>query len=370
MPTSVQFSEGGGSAGPPGSERPRPETHPDGWWQRNDINVVIGIVLAVLLILLIAPSIVVIIPSGHAGAYYSVFFGGTDTENVRMEGFHLKSPWDKIYDYDVRLQQVPYDYSVIAADGLLIQFSVTVRCHPRLESLGLLQKNIGPDYVAKVIVPDSQQAIRQVVGDNSAETIYTTSASVLEEAIDRVVEETSGNFVIIDTILVRGVEIPTTLQASIQAKLTQHQNALAYTYILTQAEKEAQRKRIEATGIRDFQAIVTPGISENFLRWKGIEATLELSKSDNAKVVVIGSQNGLPLILDTSSVPVRTNPIPPLLPSPSPTAAQRGTPPTESSPTPSPTAAQIGTPPTESSPTPSPTPVRSGNLLGIPQLFE
>jgi len=192
------------------------------------------------------------------------------------------------------------------------------------------------------------------VGDNSAQTIYTTSASVLEEAIDRVIEETSGNYVIIDTILIRGVEIPPSLQAAIQAKLTQDQNALAYNYILIQAEKEAQRKRIEAGGIRDFQAIVTPGISENFLRWKGIEATLELSKSDNTKVVVIGSQNGLPLILDTSTSPAsaRTNPMPPLLPPPSPTAAQRGT------------------PPTESSPTPSPTPVRSGNLLGLPQPLE
>ena len=360
MPTSVQTSRGGGStgppgsAGPPGSERPRPEAHSDGWWQRNDINVVIGIVLAVLLIFFIAPSIIVIIPSGHAGAYYSVFFGGTDTERVRTEGLQLKAPWDKIYDYDVRLQQIPYDYSVISADGLLIQFSVTVRCHPRVESLGLLQKSIGPDYIAKVIIPDSQQAIRQVVGDNSAETIYTTSASVLEEAIDRVIEETSGNYVIIDTILIRGVEIPPNLQAAIQAKLTQDQNALAYNYILIQAEKEAQRKRIEAGGIRDFQAIVTPGISENFLRWKGIEATLELSKSDNAKVVVIGSQNGLPLILDTSTslASVRRNPIPPLLPPPSPTATQSGT------------------PPTESSPIPSPTPVRSGNLLGLPQPVE
>ena len=354
MPTSVQTSRGGGSTGPPGSDRPWPETHPEGWWQRNDINVVIGIVLAVLLIFLLAPSIVVIIQSGHAGAYYSVFFGGTDTENVRTEGFQLKSPWDKIYDYEVRLQQVSYDYYVISADGLLIKFSLSVRYHPRLETLGLLQKNIGPDYVQKIIIPESQQAVRQVVGDNSAAKIYTTSASVLEEAIDRVVEETSGNFVVIDAVLVREVEIPQALQAAIQAKLTQDQNALAYNYILTQAEKEAQRKRIEAGGIRDFQAIVTPGISENYLRWKGIEATLELAKSDNTKVIVIGSQNGLPLILDTSTsaVSARTNPMPPLLPSPSPTAAQRGT------------------PPTESSPTPSPTPVRSGNLLGLPQPLE
>jgi len=114
----------------------------------------------VLLIFLIAPSIVVIIPSGHAGAYYSVFFGGTDTERVRTEGLQLKAPWDKIYDYDVRLQQIPYDYSVISADGLLIQFSVTVRCHPRLESLGLLQKTLAPITLQRSL---SQIASRRYV---------------------------------------------------------------------------------------------------------------------------------------------------------------------------------------------------------------
>src|SRR5262249_50884519 len=147
-------------------------------------SVVIG-----FLIVILWPFVFIVIPSGHAGVYYSLFFGGTDVHWVRKEGFQLKFPWDTIYDYDVRVQQVGYDYSVISSDGLVVQFKVSIRFRPRLDSLGLLQKNIGPDYMAKIVVPETQQAIREVVGGNSAEKIYTSSVAVLEEALNLVIEE-------------------------------------------------------------------------------------------------------------------------------------------------------------------------------------
>jgi regulator of protease activity HflC (stomatin/prohibitin superfamily) len=317
MPPVPQSSGGSGSADPLDSGRPTPKKGWKGWWQRNDINVVIGIVIVVLALVVLWPSIFVIIPSGHAGVYYSLFFGGTNTKTVCKEGFWLKSPWDKVYDYDIRLQLVSYDYSVISGDGLVLQFKVSVRCRPRLDTLAFLQKDIGPDYIDKIVIPESQQAIRQVVGDNTAEKIYTTSASVLEEAVDRVIEDLTGTYITLDSIMIRGVEIPPTLQQAIETKLASQQNSLQYDFVISAARKEAERKRIEAEGIRDFQNIVTPGISENFLRWKGIEATLDLAKSSNAKVVVIGAQNGLPLILDTSSTPYSATANPtPLPPSP------------------------------------------------------
>jgi regulator of protease activity HflC (stomatin/prohibitin superfamily) len=338
MPALYQPSGRGGSGDPPNSDRPAVQNGRNGWWQRNDINVVIGIVIAVWALVAMWPSIFVIIPSGHAGVYYSLLFGGTDTTMVCREGFWLKSPWDKIYDYDVRWQLVSYDYSVISADGLPIQFKVSVRCRPRLDTLAYLQKDIGPEYIEKIIIPESQQAIRQIVGDSSAEKIYTTSPSVLEEAFDRVIEEITGTYTVVDAVMVRGVTIPPAMQSAIETKLAQEQIALQYVFVLSAARQEADRKRIEAGGIRDFQNTVTPGISENFLRWKGIEATLDLAKSPNAKVVVVGAQNGLPLILDTSSSPVsaRANP-PPLPPSPVPSPAQQFIAPPLSSPSPSPT---------------------------------
>jgi hypothetical protein len=143
------------------------------------------------------------------------------------------------------------------------------------------------------------------------------SRGILEETMDRTIEKLTGKYILIDQILIVGVSIPETLKRAIEAKLTQQQNVIQYDYVLSVARKEAERKRIEAEGIRDFQKIVTPGISPNFLRWKGIEATLDLSKSANAKVVVIGAQSGLPLILDTASALPSSNPQGPLLPKPS-----------------------------------------------------
>ena len=167
--------------------------------------------------------------------------------------------------------------------------------------------------------PETQTALREVVGNTPIDQIYSTNVLILQRAVVRAVEEMSGKYIAVDNILITDVDIPAGLRNAIEAKVTQFQNSLQYDYVLSVAKKEAERKRIEAEGIRDFQSIVTPGISENFLRWKGIEATLDLARSDNSKVVVIGAQNGLPLILDTgSTLPLPTSTLP--FPSPSPAA--------------------------------------------------
>jgi regulator of protease activity HflC (stomatin/prohibitin superfamily) len=319
MVASIQPSSKSGAAGPPGSDQTPPRDRRRGWWERNDINFVISVFVLVFLIIVLWPTVFVDIQSGHAGVYFSLLFGGTDTKSVRGEGFQLKFPWDTIIDYDIRLQQVPYEFSVITADGLQLQIRVSVRCKPLRQRLALLQKDIGPNYVEKIVIPQTQLALRTVAGSYSAEKIYSTSRGVLEETMDGVIEKLTGKYILIDQILITGVTIPDALKRAIEAKLTQQQNVIQYDYVLSVARKEAERKRIEAEGIRDFQRIVTPGISPNLLRWKGIEATLDLAKSENAKVIVIGAQSGLPLILDTSSALPSPNPVQvPLSPKPSP----------------------------------------------------
>jgi regulator of protease activity HflC (stomatin/prohibitin superfamily) len=248
------------------------------------------------------------IQSGHAGVYFSLLFGGTDTKAIRGEGFQLKFPWDTIFDYDIRLHQVPFEYYVVTGDGLQLSISVSVRCRPLRNRLAFLQKEIGPDYIEKIVVPQVQLALRTVAGTFSGEKLYSTSRGILEEALDRAIETLTAKYILLDRILITSVNIPDNLQRAIQAKLTQQQNVIQYDYVLAIAKKEAERKRIEAEGVRDFQRIVTPGISQNFLRWKGIEATLDLARSANTKVIVIGAQSGLPLILDTSSALTSTNP--------------------------------------------------------------
>ena len=318
MVASIQPSSSGGATGPPGSDQTPLRHRRWSWWERNDINFAISAFVLVFLIIVLWPTIFVNIQSGHAGVYFSLLFGGTDTKSVRGEGFQLKFPWDTIFDYDIRLQQVPYEFSVISGDGLQLLIRVSVRCRPLRQRLAVLQKDIGPDYVQKIVIPQTQLALRTVAGSYSAEKLYSTSRGILEEAMDKTIERLTGKYILIDQILITGVYIPDALKRAIEAKLTEQQNVLQYDYVLGVAKKEAERKRIEAEGIRDFQRIVTPGISPNFLRWKGIEATLDLSKSANAKVIVIGAQNGLPLILDTSSALPSTSPTQvPLLPQPS-----------------------------------------------------
>jgi len=320
MAASIHSSDQQGLAAEnlPGRHRPPRRRDVWGrWWERNDLGVIVALVGLFLLLVVLWPSMVVIIDSGHAGVYFSVLFGGTDVKWVRGEGFQLKLPWDKIYDYDIRLQQVLYEYSVISADGLLMHFKTSVRFRPRRAGLGVLQQEIGSDYVQKVVIPQTQTALRVVVGNQGAEKIYTTDATILEQALSRAITELTGKFIVVDRILITGINIPEALKNAIDAKLVQQQNVVQYDYVLGIAEKEAKRKRIEAQGIQDFQAIVSSGISENLLRWKGIEATLDLAKSANAKVVVIGAQSGLPLILDTSSTlnGLKTSPTPFLPPS-------------------------------------------------------
>jgi len=336
------------------------------WHERHKLKIIFGVFVLLFGVTLLWPYCVVYIPSGHAGVYYSLLFGGTDTRRIRKEGIQFKGPWDTIFDYDVRIQQLTYKYSVISSDGLTVQFNTSVRWRPRLESLGLLQKQIGPDYAQKIVIPETQTALREVVGNTPIDQIYSTNVTILQRAVVRAVEEISGEYITIDKVLITDVDIPEALRKSIEAKVTQYQNSLQYDYVLSVAKKEAERKRIEAEGIRDFQEIVTPGISENFLRWKGIEATLDLARSDNSKVVVIGAQNGLPLILDTGST------LP--LPSPSP-AVKASSSPYQEPPVPKvPSSTEINpqnlvpvpvaTPQINPSPGSTPTPVPSATTPG------
>src|SRR5438132_7597629 len=111
-------------------------------------------------------------------------------------------------------------------------------------------------------------------------------------------------FILYD-VLVTGIELPAAIVAAINRKIEQYYIAEEYKFRVEREKRESERKKIEAEGIRDFQQIVSQGISESYLRWRGIEATLQLSQSTNSKVVVIGSgKDGLPIILGNVDTPV------------------------------------------------------------------
>lgn len=261
-----------------------------------------------IFLLYMLPDILFSVQPGQAAVVWHRFWGGTDIDDTYGEGTHLMFPWDKVFIYDVRLQQLTQDLNVLSTDGLEVIVSTTTRYRAIPEHLGLLHTNVGPDYADKVLVPEVGAHVRNVVGRYDPEQLYTTRREVIQDEILTLLRQEnqltmySGTplreLIYIEDVLVRAIKLPEKVEDAIEHKLALRHEMLEYDYRLQREEKEAQRKRIEAEGIRMFQDIVTEGISDRYLKWKGIDATLELAKSPNAKTVIIGSgQDGLPLIL-------------------------------------------------------------------------
>jgi prohibitin 1 len=150
-----------------------------------------------------------------------------------------------------------------------------------------------------LVEPNLRAAIRESTASHSANALYTGEREMVAKQIfDSLTGQLGQRGITVENVLLRDIQLPLTLKASIESKQQAEQEALAMNFRLQKETQEAQRKRIEAAGIRDFQQIVAQGISPALLEWKGIEATETLAKSGNAKVVVIGNnKNGLPIIL-------------------------------------------------------------------------
>jgi regulator of protease activity HflC (stomatin/prohibitin superfamily) len=245
-----------------------------------------------------APYLIVFFKPGEAGVLYRLLSSGTVTDYVYPEGLHVILPQNNVYVYDTRMQILLHDLTVLTRTGLPIKLSLAIRYRPIYELLGVLHQNIGPDYPNKIILPQIESVLRQNIGGLTPEDVYTNREGVLSEIIALALEEVGRKYIHVDDIIIRSVNLPESVQASIEEKLVNEQQFLAYRYKLQREEEEAKRKRIEAEGIRDFQTTITPTLNESLIKWLGIKATLKLAESPNSKVVVIGSgEGGLPIIL-------------------------------------------------------------------------
>ena len=151
----------------------------------------------------------------------------------------------------------------------------------------------------RIIKPEIRSVTREVIGNYLPEELYSTKREAIEDEIEELTRnKIASKYLTLDAILIRDVTLPQTLRAAIEQKLKQEQEALEYEFKIDKAKKEAERKEIEAKGIAKFQRIVNQTITPQLLKWKGVEATQEISKSPNSKVIVIGNGDGdLPIIL-------------------------------------------------------------------------
>ncbi|MCF8391850.1 MAG: prohibitin family protein [Bacteroidales bacterium] len=259
------------------------------------------IVASAILILLIffGSSMFYIIQPGEKAVIFRKFTSGLDKENLFETGFHIIAPWNELITYDVREQRSEETLDVLDKNGLTLQVDVFVRYNPKLDRIGYIHEEVGTDYVKIIIVPEVRSAVRRIMGKYAAEEIYSTRRAEVENELKTECSLLLGSKnIFMQELLIRSITLPVQLKQAIEMKLQQEQEALAYQFRLDREVSEAERRRIEAEGIAAFNRIINASLTDRVLQQRGIEATIELAKSTNSKVIVIGSgKDGMPLIL-------------------------------------------------------------------------
>ncbi|QQS29572.1 MAG: prohibitin family protein [Sphingobacteriales bacterium] len=267
--------------------------------QSKIIRMVSLIAVGIVLLITVTSNIFLTINTGEKGVLFKKFGGGLVKEKIYGQGFHVLAPWNTMFIYDMREQIREENLDVLSTDGLPIAIDVSVRFNPIAEKVGYLHEEIGPDYADKIVRDVVRSASREVIGKYTPEEIYASKRDSVRIGIQNMVEVTlKAKYIELKAVNLRSIKLPPTIEQAIQTKLVQQQEKEQYEFRIAKERKEAERKRIEAEGIKAFQEIVNQGLSEQYLKWKGIEATQMLSESQNSKVVIIGSgKDGLPIIL-------------------------------------------------------------------------
>jgi prohibitin 1 len=253
------------------------------------------IAIAVLLLVMIGNPLTVV-PAGHVGV--KDFFGNV-SPNVLHPGVRLVLPFTKVVKMSVKTQEVKETAEVPSKEGLNMDLegSLLFRIDPA--KAPEIYRTIGPNYLEIAVHPQIRTAIREVTASYEAKALYSAEREkVAQETFDLFTKMSKDRGIIAEAVLLRKIALPSVVANAIQEKLKREQEAEQMKFVLQKEEQEAQRKRIEAQGIADFQKIVAQGISSQLLEWKGIEATEKLALSPNSKIVVIGNpKSGLPIIL-------------------------------------------------------------------------
>jgi regulator of protease activity HflC (stomatin/prohibitin superfamily) len=260
--------------------------------------IVLG-VIALFVIAGISSSLFYTINATQRAVIFYKFGNGLDKENVIQPGFHTKAPWNEVYVYNVQETSREENMDILDKNGLSIHVDVSVRFNPIADKIGYIYEKFNTDYINVLVVPEMRSAVRQVMGRYTAEEIYSTKRAEVEATIKAESEKVlAANNVNMVALLIRSISLPDQIRIAIENKLQQEQEALAYQFRLDKEKSEAERKRIAAEGESRANNIINNSLSDKLLKMRGIEATLELAKSPNSKVIVVGSgKDGLPMIL-------------------------------------------------------------------------
>jgi regulator of protease activity HflC (stomatin/prohibitin superfamily) len=256
----------------------------------------LAVIAIVVLVLVALTNPVKVIPAGHVGV--KDFFGIV-SKNVLPPGVHLVFPLTRVVRMSTQTQQIKETAEVPSQEGLIMDLEASLLFRLDPAHAAEIYKTVGRDYQSTVVEPQIRSAIREITATYDAKALYSSAREkIAQEIAAHVTKLTKDRGIVTEAVLLRKIGLPAIVANAIQEKLRREQEAEQMKFVLQKEQQEAERKRIEAQGIADFQRIVAAGISSQLLEWKGIEATEKLVNSPNSKIVVIGNpKNGLPLIL-------------------------------------------------------------------------
>lgn len=238
-----------------------------------------------------------VIPAGNVGV---VDFFGTVSDNTLKSGINFVNPLARIVKMSIKTQELKEVMDVPSKEGLTVQLEVSVLYHLNPEKAADVYKTVGEEYESIIIEPQFRSVTRGVTASFEAKALYTSEREHLSKIVlEEITSAIAGRGITVESAPLRRVTLPAGLSSSIEQKLQSEQESQRMQFVLTKEKQEADRKRIEAQGISDFQKIVNQGLNSQLLTWKGIEATEKLANSPNTKVIIVGGKDGLPLILDT-----------------------------------------------------------------------
>jgi len=282
------------------------------WVVVNIIPMLIFLFLFIGGLVILYPRIVMLVPAGSVGVMYRALDGGVALDELVPEGVTLILPWNSVSQYNSRIQIQTLELDVLTSDLLKSKIKLNFQFEVNRLSLPMLHKFVGPDYVKTLVIPEVTSVAREMFGRLSSTQAFTDGINQVVRDIaitaDRVIIDKLSppglkdvRLVRISAVQLESITFPEGIQKAIEEKLTLAQVSESYMYRLITAQKEAQRKVLEAKGIKEFQDIVNAGMTESYLRYRGIEASESLAKSENAKIIMFGSPSGgLPLILGGS----------------------------------------------------------------------
>jgi regulator of protease activity HflC (stomatin/prohibitin superfamily) len=279
------------------------------WAEHHMLTLLFVFTLVISSLIVLWPKVFVKVPAGSVGVIYRPLSGGVDLARLYREGFFLILPWNELTLYSVRVQLKELSLELLTADLLLTKVKVGFQYELNPLTVPMLHKFVGPDYLSTLIIPQVVSVSRQQVAKFSSKMAYTEDAASVANEIaitaDNVLIDklsppglTNVRLVRVSSVQLLEVTFPQIIQTAIQDKVVQAEIAEAYKFKIQAATQEALRKKIEATGVRDFQILVNENMTQDYLIYRGIQATEQLAQSSNSKTLIFGSgPTGLPLLL-------------------------------------------------------------------------